>query len=232
MIKIQNTKHEDMGNVAYLVIFETQEYMSGSSHEKESIPRRRSLHRNRGTNGNGLTNSQAGRHSISEREREHQRLQSICPSPSTLSEISTITFDRPLEELSGRLSQRGLLQSPKTPKPGTTKQPIPPSQSLNSAFPDSLYARSYMSNTESSRAKARSQSEPRQRPKWGIKKKHIRTPSVEGLHDSKIESTPSNTQGCNDDPWIMKFYRAARHMKDIESDSSSINKKSNSFCSR
>ncbi|XP_031101752.1 protein IQ-DOMAIN 14-like [Ipomoea triloba] len=170
------------------------EYMS--SHEKESISRRRSLHKNRGhgTNGNGLTSSQTGRHSIS--EREHQRLQSICPSPSTFSEISTITFDRPLEELSDRLSQRGLLQSP---KPGRTKQPIPRSESMNYMFPDSRNA-SYMSNTESSRAKARSQSEPRQRPKWGIKKKHIRTPSVEGLqHDSEIEGTPSNMQGCNDD---------------------------------
>lgn len=57
----------------------------------------------------------------------------------------------------------------------------------------------YMTNTESSKAKARSHSEPRRRPKVSTRQKSRRTSSMDGKND-----------GENQYPWLTKLYRAGR----------------------
>ncbi|KAL3516256.1 hypothetical protein ACH5RR_023158 [Cinchona calisaya] len=67
---------------------------------------------------------------------------------------------------------------------------------------------SYMSNTESSKAKARSQSEPKQRPKkWRPKQKSRRSTSLEGV-DIAFEVQQQENQY----PWFMKLYRSAKQV--------------------
>lgn len=81
----------------------------------------------------------------------------------------------------------------------------------------------YMANTESSKAKTRSQSEPKQRPHWNMKSKGKRTTSVDGVNPQQDIQTqislshPECIAQENRDPWFIKLYRSAKS-KDKEDD--------------
>ena len=87
--------------------------------------------------------------------------------------------------------------------------------------------RNYMINTESSRAKARSQSEPKQRPKSNKRQKNKQTEIKDdrmlvSLDDQVIKGSSSKCKldGCdNPDPWFFKIYKTSGFSRKSESGS-------------
>lgn len=94
------------------------------------------------------------------------------------------------------------------------------------------FSPNYMTNTESSRAKVRSQSEPKQRPKWSMKHKNKQMEIADAMHFSLDDPVMkrSSTQ-CkydsgseNHDPWFVKLYKTKSSFRNskYDSDSTSI----------
>ncbi|XP_021282433.1 uncharacterized protein LOC110415189 isoform X2 [Herrania umbratica] len=86
------------------------------------------------------------------------------------------------------------------------------------------YMPNYMTNTESSRAKFRSQSEPKQRPACNSKAKGKKTTSAEEMGDN-IQQHYSSSQSkgvaeWNQEPWFVTLHRSTRTPKDNEGDTS------------
>jgi hypothetical protein len=73
-----------------------------------------------------------------------------------------------------------------------------------------------MADTESSKAKFRSQSEPKQRPKQSIRVQNKQTTSMDGLlvhQDAQSQCLSSHSKHMaheNQDPWFIKLYQPTR----------------------
>lgn len=202
--------------------------MDVSIHEKERVQKKNSMKNKSSGMENGLSTSESRCLSVS--TRSHQVLQT-CPSPSTLSDMSTISYDRHLEDLSFKTPEKGFEHGSNVSTTTSSKTPfsIPHSENPNSIFSSATLALTYMSNTESSRAKARSHSEPRQRPNWSIKRKSKRTPSMDGITgipDSRREETPTHSRRHNvpqsHEAWLLKLYKQAKSIKHVKVDSATI----------
>ncbi|XP_051123590.1 protein IQ-DOMAIN 19-like isoform X2 [Andrographis paniculata] len=72
----------------------------------------------------------------------------------------------------------------------------------------SNFTPNYMNNTESSKAKARSHSEPRQRPESNTKQRSRRSSSIDGKNDQE-----------NQYPWLLKLWRTGKFTTDRERES-------------
>lgn len=94
----------------------------------------------------------------------------------------------------------------------------------------------YMANTECSKAKARSQSEPKQRPKWGNKQKSRQTTLVGEASGSQHvqRQHPTSHAGSisieNPEPWLIKLYQSTMALKDSECDSNSMVTSTSNYC--
>ncbi|XP_015054754.1 uncharacterized protein LOC107001087 [Solanum pennellii] len=204
------------------------EKMDVSIQEKGRVQKNNSTKNRSAGMENGLSTSEARRFSVS--RRSHQVLQT-CPSPSTLSDMSTISYDRHIEDFSFKTPEKGFEHCSNVSTTTSSKTPfsIPHSENPNSIFSSATLALTYMSNTESSRAKARSHSEPRQRPNWSIIRKSKRTPSMDGITgipDSRREETPIHSRRHNvpesHEAWLLKLYKQAKSIKHVKVDSASI----------
>ncbi|KAL0425381.1 UNVERIFIED_CONTAM: hypothetical protein Sradi_1072900 [Sesamum radiatum] len=149
----------------------------------------------------GSRTCNSGHFSASQREyRLH-----MCPSPSTLSftDSSSTTYDGQLEEFSLEMARRNSRRYSACPE---NKHPFNhlPAQCPDHVTSDSHFTPNYMINTKSSRAKARSHSEPRQRPKVDTKQKNRRSSSMDENNES---------------PYLMKLYRSGKSTVDGNHDS-------------
>lgn len=169
----------------------------------------------------GFDSNYSGRNSISKQENQFL----IYSNSSPLTDTYSSQFDEFSYDTSKRTSQ----QKYTVPKFNHKVPQTPPVDYQDIISHDSQFGPNYMANTESSKAKARSQSEPKQRP---MKQKTRRTPSFGGVNvtpDNQTRYLSSNTKK-NQQPWLIKIYRAAKSSKDIECDSTSIGTNSSSYC--
>lgn len=110
----------------------------------------------------------------------------------------------------------------------TYQQPDYPINPLSNTT-DFQFRPHYMANTTSSRAKVRSQSEPKQRPRWNMKQKNKQTsPLDESRNNGLVDSNGCKYQFSSSyskrfdygygghDPWFMELYQATRSLNDNE----------------
>ncbi|XP_024025206.1 protein IQ-DOMAIN 14 [Morus notabilis] len=91
------------------------------------------------------------------------------------------------------------------------------------------FSPNYMTNTESSRAKVRSQSEPKRRPKWSMKHKNKQTEIADGMHFSLDDPVMKRSSSqCkydsgseNHDPWFVRLYKTKSSFRNSKYDSDS-----------
>ncbi|KAJ0982467.1 hypothetical protein J5N97_010741 [Dioscorea zingiberensis] len=145
-------------------------------------------------------------------------LHQVSPSPSVFTDISPKACSGHFEEFSFNTAR----SSP---------------QYLSAAsMPDySLYP-NYMANTESSRAKARSQSAPKQRPDAWERQSSKRRPSVEGrnipraVRMQRSSSHVGTTAISYQYPWSIKLDKSSMSLKDSECGSTSTVTTNTNYC--
>ncbi|XP_009757400.1 protein IQ-DOMAIN 19 isoform X2 [Nicotiana sylvestris] len=156
----------------------------------------------------------------------NQEYQHISPAPSAITDNSPRACSGHFEEYSYGTAQSSPQYYSAMSKPDPSKIPFSYARS-EYVEPESLYNGypfypSYMANTKSSMAKARSHSAPKQRPESFERQPSRRRPSIEGRNvpravrmqrsSSHVGSTAQNYQY----PWSIKLDRSNISIKDSE----------------
>ncbi|XP_044498486.1 protein IQ-DOMAIN 19 isoform X2 [Mangifera indica] len=162
----------------------------------------------------------------------------VSPAPSALTDISPRACSGYFEDYSYSIAQSSPQYYSAISKPDPSKVPF--------AFPRTDYAESlsydyplfpnYMANTESSRAKVRSQSAPKSRPDSFERQPSRRRASIEGRNfpkavrmqrsSSHVGMTAQNYQY----PWSIKLDRSSVSLKDSECGSTSTVLTNTNYC--
>ncbi|KAL3649005.1 IQ-domain [Castilleja foliolosa] len=157
--------------------------------------------------------------------------QQVSPSPSAITDISPRTFSNHFDDYS--------FDSPQCESgPARIPSPYPRPEYAESLCSEYPFYPSYMANTESSRAKARSHSAPKQRPVETLERQPSmrRRPSLEGRNvpravrmqrsSSHVGSAAQNYQY----PWSVKLDRSAVSLKGSECGSTSTVLTNANYC--
>ncbi|KAL3828765.1 hypothetical protein ACJIZ3_017567 [Penstemon smallii] len=173
--------------------------------------------------------------SIKHEQYHHQ----ISPSPSAITDISPRTCSNHFDEYSFNTAQSSPQCYSIISKPDTPKLPIsyPRSEYAESLYSEYQFYPSYMANTESSRAKLRSHSAPKQRPVETFERQPSkRRPSLEGRNVPRAvrmqrssSHLGSTAQGYNY-PWTVKLDKSSVSLMESECGSTSTVLTSNNYC--
>ncbi|TQD92975.1 hypothetical protein C1H46_021455 [Malus baccata] len=109
---------------------------------------------------------------------------------------------------------------PSASKPKPTRHPFTHQDQDYTDGENTAFKPNYMTNTKSSKAKARSQSEPKQRPEGSLKNRSKQTEvdatlvamDYQVLKRSSTQFKPDGQK--NQDPWFVKLYRSRRLFED------------------
>lgn len=146
--------------------------------------------------------------------RKKQEAQHMSPAPSAMTDQSPRVFSSHFEDYSYSTPQ----SSPHCQSKPTT--PIP--YAADSLYHEYPFYPSYMANTESSRAKARSHSAPKQRPTDTFDRQPSRRrPSIEGRNLPRAvrmqrSASQVGSAAQNNYPWSIKLDRSNVSVKDSE----------------
>ncbi|GFP86027.1 protein iq-domain 14 [Phtheirospermum japonicum] len=169
-----------------------------------------------------------------------QESQQISPSPSAITDTSPRTCSNHFEDYSFGTAQSSpqCYSAMSKPDPARIPFPYPRSEYAESLCNEYPFYPSYMANTESSRAKARSHSAPKQRPVETFERQPSirRRPSLEGRNvpravrmqrsSSHVGSAAQNYQY----PWSVKLDRSSVSLKDSECGSTSTVLTNANYC--
>ncbi|KAI3459417.1 hypothetical protein Pfo_016080 [Paulownia fortunei] len=160
-------------------------------------------------------------------KKEHQQ---ISPAPPAITDMSPRIRSNHFEEysFSPALSSPQCYSTISKPDPARLPFAYPRSEYAESFYNEYPFYPNYMANTESSRAKLRSHSAPKQRPAETLERQPSkRRPSLEGRNvpkavrmqrsSSHVGSTAQNYQY----PWSVKLDRSTVSLKDSECGSTS-----------
>ncbi|CAI9771316.1 unnamed protein product [Fraxinus pennsylvanica] len=158
---------------------------------------------------------------------DHQK---ISPAPSNITDMNPKACSGHFDEYSFNTAQSSpqCYSALSKPDPSRNPSPHPRSEYAESLYNEYPFYPSYMANTESSRAKVRSHSAPKQRPVESFERQPSRRrPSLEGRNvpravrmqrsTSHVGSTAQNYHY----PWSVKLDRSAVSLKDSECGSTS-----------
>uniref|UniRef100_A0A5B7AYK1 Putative Iq-domain 31 isoform 2 n=1 Tax=Davidia involucrata TaxID=16924 RepID=A0A5B7AYK1_DAVIN len=156
-------------------------------------------------------------------KQDHQQ---ISPAPSGMTETSPIASSRHFEDYSFGTAQSSPQYHSAISKPDPSRVPFafPRAEYAESLYNDYPFFPNYMANTESSKAKVRSQSAPKQRPDSLERQPSRRRPSIEGRNVPRavrMQRSSSHVGSTAQYPWSVKLDRSAVSLKDSECGSTS-----------
>ncbi|KAH9608048.1 hypothetical protein KSS87_020883, partial [Heliosperma pusillum] len=154
--------------------------------------------------------------------------QQVSPAPSAITDISPRTCSGHFEDYAFATAQSSPQCHSAMSRPDQSRAQFSfpnPDYAETMSYEYPLYP-SYMANTESSRAKARSQSAPKQRPEFERQPSRGRRPSVEGRSipkGARMQRSSSHVGAAEKNyqyPWSVKLDKSAVSLKDSECGSS------------
>lgn len=162
----------------------------------------------------------------------------FSPAPTALTDLSPRACSGHFEEYSFTTIQCSPQHFSAVSRPDSTRVPFTFHQpeyaeSLSHDYP---FFPNYMANTESSRAKVRSQSAPKQRPDSFERQSSKRRPSIEGrniprgVRMQRSSSQVGATANGHQFPWSIKLDRSTVSLKDSECGSTSTLLTNTNYC--
>ncbi|PON79997.1 IQ motif, EF-hand binding site [Parasponia andersonii] len=186
-----------------------------------------------------LTEKQDYKFSSNRPSSRQENFQHVSPAPSALTDMSPRACSGHFENYSFGTAQNSPQYYSAISKPDPSRVPFAfarPDYAETLSYEYPLYP-NYMANTESSRAKVRSQSAPKQRPPDLFERQPSRRrPSIEGRNvpravrmqrsSSHVGATAQNYQY----PWLIKLDRSSVSLKDSECGSTSTVLTNTNYC--
>ncbi|KAG9451921.1 hypothetical protein H6P81_004825 [Aristolochia fimbriata] len=160
----------------------------------------------------------------------------VPPSPSALTDLSPRTCSAHFDEYSYATAQSSPQCFSAFSRPDPTNFTFPRQEYAESISQDYPFFPNYMANTESSRAKARSQSAPKQRPDSFERQTSRRRPSVEGRNiprGVRMQRSSSHVGAAINGyqyPFSIKLDRSTVSLKESECGSTSTVLTNTNYC--
>lgn len=215
--KIKHTNHEMEENIK-IVEMDPGEFRSNmNSRSSYSIPSQQHI-------DDRMDNRMTTYYSPQKAYIKQQDYQQYSPAPSAITELSPRTCSGHFEDYSFATAQSSPQCYSAMSRPDPSRDPFSfpkPDYAETMSYDFPLYP-NYMANTESSRAKVRSQSAPKQRPELERQPSRGRRPSVEGRNipkGAKMQRSSSQVGSAAQSyhyPWSVKLDKSSVSLRESE----------------